>query len=73
MTKTMSTKEITELSAEIAAGLKHHNYQAGSVAALYAEGTWARAAGARFVHNFRAAGRADATALAKCLSRNLRG
>ena len=69
----MSTKEIVEISAQLAAGLRHHNYPAGSIAAMYAEGPAARAAASKFVHDFRKAGRVDLTALAKCLSRNLRG
>ena len=69
----MNTKEITDLSAALAAGLKHHDYPVGSVAAKYAEGPAARCAASKYVHDFRQSGRADAAALAKCLSRNLRG
>lgn len=67
----MTTNEISSFCQSLAAGLRHHDYPAGSVAARYAEGPVARYKAAQYIRDFRSAGNPQASAIAKTLSRTL--
>ena len=67
----MTTTEIYSFCQSLGAGLRHHDYPAGSIAARYAEGPVARSKAAQYVRDFRSAGNPLAAAIAKTITRTI--